>query len=114
MSEININSYNPTLLLLWGANMDIKYIGENSLVLNRYISNYVTKSENQSTKEIWESIDSKKSLHSKLKSFALKSFKCRELGAYECADILLGHVLYRKSRTIQYLSIQALNHIKII
>ncbi len=57
MSEININSYNPTLLLLWGANMDIQYFGENSLVLNRYISNYVTKIENQSTKEIWESKD---------------------------------------------------------
>ena len=84
--------------------MDIQYIQEHSLVLNRYISSYLTKSENQATEEIWQSINEKKTLQGKLKSFALKSFKSRELGAYECADKLLGHVLYRKSRNIQYLS----------
>lgn len=84
--------------------MDIQYIQENSLVLNRYISSYVTKCENQSTKEIWESINNNKTLQGKLKSFALKSFKSRELGAIECADKLLGHELFRKSRIISYLS----------
>jgi hypothetical protein len=85
--------------------MDIQYIGENSLVLNRYISSYLTKCENQTTQEIWQSINEEKSIISKLKSYALKSFKQREIGAYECADKLLGHVLYKKSRAIQYLSI---------
>jgi hypothetical protein len=80
--------YNPTYLLLWGAYMDIQYIGENSLVLNRYISSYVTKSENLATQDIWDTVDSNKNLQSKLKTFALKSFKNREVGAYECADYL--------------------------
>jgi hypothetical protein len=45
VEERYINDYNPILLLIWKANMDIQYIHEKSLVLNRYITCYVTKSE---------------------------------------------------------------------
>ena len=31
--EIRINNYNPLLLMLWKANMDIQYIGESSLAI---------------------------------------------------------------------------------
>jgi hypothetical protein len=37
-NEQFINDYNPTILLVWAANMDIQYIGESSMVLNRYIT----------------------------------------------------------------------------
>jgi len=30
-----VNPYNPALLLMWGANMDIQFVGENNMVLNR-------------------------------------------------------------------------------
>lgn len=43
--EKYVNDYNPIILLIWGANIDIQYIKESSTVLNRYITTYMTKSE---------------------------------------------------------------------
>jgi hypothetical protein len=100
-----INDYNPVLLLIWKGNMDIQYIHDKSMVLNRYITSYVTKSEKLASQTLWEEVNQNESLRSKLKSFALKSLKNRQLGAYEIADKLLGYALYEKNITIKYLSI---------
>ena len=32
-SEVRVNDYNPLLLLLWHANMDIQFVAESSLAL---------------------------------------------------------------------------------
>ena len=44
-SEMRVNDYNPILLLLWRANLDIQFISENSLALAHYVTGYVTKAE---------------------------------------------------------------------
>ena len=41
-SETRVNDYNPLLLLLWKANIDIQFVAESSLALAHYISGYVT------------------------------------------------------------------------
>lgn len=104
-NEQFINDYNPLCLLLWEGNMDIQYIPEKSMILNRYISSYVTKAEKNATKKLWEDCNKNRSLHGALKSFALQSFKNREVGAYEVADKLMGYPLFGKSCAIKWLGI---------
>eukprot|EP00731_Ephydatia_muelleri_P019080 Em0011g1120a len=41
--ECRVNDYNPLLLLLWQANMDIQFTAESSLTLAHYVTGYVTK-----------------------------------------------------------------------
>lgn len=100
-----INDYNPVILLLWEANMDIQYIHETSQVLDRYITTYITKSEKNSTEELWETCNKNVSLRSALKSYALKSFKNREMGIYEVADRLHGHALCEFSDQVTWLNV---------
>ena len=42
--DVKIN-YNPLLLKVWKANMDIQYIAESTMALAHYVSGYVTKAE---------------------------------------------------------------------
>jgi len=105
IEEEYINDYNPLCLLVWKANMDIQYIPEHSMILNRYITSYVTKAEKNATQELWNACNNNKSLHSCLKSFALQSFKNKEVGAYEAADKLMGFPLYGRSCKIQWLGV---------
>ena len=44
-SEIRVNDYNPLMLMLWKANLDIQFVAESSLALAHYVSGYVTKAE---------------------------------------------------------------------
>ena len=44
-SEIRINNYNPLLLMLWKANMDIQNVGKSTLAIAQYVTGYVTKAE---------------------------------------------------------------------
>jgi len=74
--------------------------------INRYITGYITKKENQITEEIWNSCNSNPTLHGALKSFALKSLKQRECGIYEAADKLLGYHMYNFSDQIYFLNAQ--------
>ncbi len=36
--EARINDYNPLLLLLWKANVDVQYIAETTMALTGYIT----------------------------------------------------------------------------
>ena len=47
-SETRVNDYNPLLLLLWKANIDIQFVAESLLALAHYVSGYVTKAEKSS------------------------------------------------------------------
>ncbi len=88
---------------MWKANMDIQFIHEKSMVLNRYITSYVTKTDKRSSELIWDDCNKNKTLHGALKSYALQHIKSRELGAFEAADKLLGHNAYGKSDVVKWL-----------
>lgn len=104
-----INDYNPILLLLWDANIDIQFIHESSRSLDNYLTSNITKSEKNSNEEAWDACNKNKSLQSNLKSFALKSFQNREMGIFEVADKLLGYSLYEFSDQIKWLNSQPYN-----
>ena len=67
--------YNPLLLLLWKANIDIQFIAESSLALTHYVSGYVTKAEKRTVQNLWNDISDSKTLYSKLWSLGIQSLK---------------------------------------
>ena len=88
--EIRINNYNPLLLMLWKANMDIQFIAESTLAIAQYVTGYVTKVEKNNMQDIWQEVSSHQSIYSKLWSFGVRSLRSRECGLYEASDLLLG------------------------
>ena len=101
-SEVRVNDYNPFLLMLWKANIDIQFIAEASLALAHYVSGYVTKAERSSMQEIWQEVSENKSIYSRLWSFGIRSLRFRECGLYEASDLLLGDHLTEKSNTVKW------------
>ena len=89
-SETRVNDYNPLLLLLRKANIDIQFVAESSLALAHYVSGYVTKAENVPCKSIWQQISDNKSIYGRLWNFGVRSLRFRECGLYEASDLLLG------------------------
>ena len=55
-SEVRVNDYNPLILLLWKAKIDIQFVAESSLALSHYVTGYVTKAEQSSLQELWQKI----------------------------------------------------------
>ena len=106
LGEERVNDYNPLLLYLWKANLDIQYVADSSLALAHYVTAYVTKAEKSHMQELWEDISEQESLYKKLWSFGVRSLRSRECGLYEAADILLGEHLYEKSDAVQWISIE--------
>ena len=99
-----MNDYNPLLLLLWRANLDIQFIAENSLALAHYVMGYITKAEKSHLHELWDEVGSSESLYSRLWSFGVRSLRNRECGLYEASDILLGDHLTEKSQNVQWVA----------
>ena len=104
-SEVRVNDYNPLLLMLWKANIDIQFVAENSLALAHYVSGYVTKAERSNMQEIWQEVGDNKSIYSRLWSFGIRSLRFRECGLYEASDLLLGDHLTEKSDTVKWLDV---------
>ena len=96
-SEVRVNDYNPLLLMNWGANMDIQFVGDRDMVVSTYVSGYVTKYEHGHLQEQYEAITDDKSLCSKLFSIGRTFLKSRKCGMHEAADHLSGDHLYEKS-----------------
>ena len=103
--EIRVNDYNPLLLMLWKANIDIQFIAEASLALAHYVSGYVTKAERSNMQEIWQEVSDSKSIYSRLFSFGVRSLRFRECGLYEASDLLLGDHLTEKSCTVKWVDV---------
>ena len=61
-AETRVNDYNPMLLMLWKANIDIQFVAEASLALAHYVSGYVTKAERSNMHEIWQEVNDNKSM----------------------------------------------------
>jgi len=105
--EVNINDYNPALLLANQANVDVQYIGHAGSRLPYYITEYMAKHERSEQDQLWQDIfSSSKSLGTNAMSFMLKSVKSRQVGANEAADRLLGHKLYSKSRQMRFADLE--------
>ena len=104
-AEIRVNDYNPLLLLLWKANIDIQFIAESSLALAHYVGGYVTKAERSNMQEIWQEVSENKTVYSHLWSFCLRSLRIRECGLYEASDLLLGDHLTEKSDTVKWIDV---------
>ena len=96
-NEVRVNDYNPLLLLLWKANLDIQFIAESSLALAHYVTGYVTKAERSNMQELWQEVGANKSIYSRLWSFGIWSLWSRECGLYEACDLILGDHLCEKS-----------------
>ena len=103
--EIRINDYNPLLLLLWKANMDIQYIGESTMAIAQYVTGYVTKAEKSNMQDLWQEVTCHQSVYSKLWSFGIRSLRSRECGLYEASDILLGDHLCEKSQMVKWVDV---------
>ena len=107
-SETRVNHYNPLLLLLWKANIDIQFVAESSLALAHYVSGYVTKAEKSSMQDLWQQISDNKSIYGRLWSFGVHSLHFRECGLYEASDLLLGDHLTEKSTTVKWIDYHCL------
>ena len=94
-NEVRVNDYNPLLLMLWRATMDLRYISEPSLAMTEYVvSGYVTKAEKSNIQDIWNDINNSDSVYKRLFQFGMRSMRSREVGLYEASDILLGDHLH--------------------
>ena len=71
VEEVRVNDYNPLLLYLWKANIDIQYVADSSLALAHYVTAYVTKAEKNHMQELWEDISEQETLYKKLWSFGV-------------------------------------------
>jgi len=74
----SVNDYNPFLLLLWQANIDIQFVSESSLALANYATGYVTKAEKSHMQEIFSCTDDSQigCLASVFVPFAVESVAC--------------------------------------
>ena len=99
------NNYNPLILMLWKANMDLQYVGESSLAIAQHVTGYVTKAERSNMQELWQEVSSHSSVYSKLFLFGVRSLRSRECGLYEASDLLLGDHLCGKSQTIKWIDV---------
>ena len=101
---MRVNDYNPRILLLWKASIDIQFVAESSLALSHYVTGYVTKAE-KSLQEMWQEISDNSTLYGRLWKFGIRALKSRECSLYEASDLLLGNHLLEKSETVQYIPI---------
>ena len=104
-SEVRVNDYNPLLLMLWKANIDVQFVAESSLALAHYVSGCVTKAERSNMQEIWQEVSENKSVYSRLWSFGIRSSRFRECGLYKASDLLLGDHLSEKSDTVKWIDV---------
>ena len=103
-AEVRINDYNPLILYLWKANVDIQYVAESSLALAGYVTAYVTKAEKRNLQDVWSKIASSGTIYSQLWSFGTRALKSREVGLYEASDLLLSNRIAEKSVTVQFVN----------
>ena len=103
--EVRVNDYNPLLLLLWKANIDIQFVAELSLALAHYVSGYVTKAERSNIQDIWQEVNEDKSIYSRLWFFGIRSMRSRECGLYKAGDLLLGDHLTEKSDAVKWVDV---------
>ena len=103
--EARVNDYNPLLLMLWKANVDVQYVAESSPALAHYVSGYVTKAEKSNLQDIGHKVSENKSVYSQLWSFGVRSLRSRECRLYEATDLLLGDHFTEKSDAVKWVDV---------
>ena len=63
-SEVRVNDYNPLLLMLWKANIDIQFVAESSLALAHLLVGMSLRLKKSSMQEIWQEVSENKSMYS--------------------------------------------------
>ena len=103
-NETWINDYNPDLLLLWGGNMDIQFVSEDTYSICNYVTKYIIKSEKSNIQNL-EFANDDQSPYQKAAKFAYGMLRMRELGAHEAADRILQNSgeLWRSSNTYLFI-----------
>ena len=76
------------------------------MVLNRYVTTYVTKAEKSAAASTWDSINKNLTIHGQLKSFGLQSFKNRQIGAIESTHKLLQYEHCNMSIKVQWYDVR--------
>uniref|UniRef100_A0A1X7USH7 ATP-dependent DNA helicase n=1 Tax=Amphimedon queenslandica TaxID=400682 RepID=A0A1X7USH7_AMPQE len=107
--EARVNDYNPLLLLLWKANINVSFTSECSLALADYMSGYVTKAEGGHMLDLWQDILDDGGLYSKLFRIGIRCLDSQSIGLYKTCDILLGEPLCRKSRDVKWIDVDMPN-----
>ncbi|XP_078618327.1 uncharacterized protein LOC144885957 [Branchiostoma floridae x Branchiostoma japonicum] len=104
-SEIYINHFNPTILKLWRANMDIQYILDAYSCI-MYITSYMVKAERAMSELLQKVLEESKAedLKSKLRKVGSAFLNNREVSAQEAVYRLLSLPLQRKSRQVVYIN----------
>ena len=85
--ETNINDYNPDLLYLWGGNMDIQFLSEDSFSIAEYVTKYVLKSETSHVDSFV--CDDTASAFQRSSKFAYECLRSREMSSHEVVDRML-------------------------
>ena len=101
-----INNYNPAILRLWKANMDIQMV-TNTWAACQYICNYVAKSEKElgeTMTEVMRSIPEGTAPIQRLRKIANAFMGARSVSAQEAIHRILGLYMLKKSREVKFLS----------
>ena len=85
--ETNINDYNPDLLYLWGGNMDIQFLSEDSFSIAEYVTKYVLKGEKSHLDSFV--CEDTASAFQRSSKFAYECLRSREMSSHEVVDRML-------------------------
>ena len=102
-----VNNYNPVILPLWKANMDIQ-ICMNSHAVANYVVSYMTKVSQGVSKAMRDVMEQLKtetpSIRESLRKVGNAMLNSQEVSAQEAVYILLGLQLRKASRTVQFIN----------
>lgn len=105
--EIRINAYNPTIMSLHRANMDIQFILD-PYACSMYCVDYISKSENGMSKILREALNELKkgnnSVRERLRVLANKFLNSSEISAQEAVYHILSIPISTSSRSTVYIN----------
>ena len=94
VSETHVNAYNPTLLKMWRANIDLQYV-LNTYASASYCASYITKVEHGMSKLLCKAAKEVQSTNSNVKEqlrvVASKFLNAIETGALKAVYVCLYH-----------------------
>jgi hypothetical protein len=106
--DINVVPYNPTLLRLWGANMDIQFVGSMHGTA-AYVCSYMTKSETSGLKSVVSNalatLPADSSFARRLQRVGTAGLGQREYSVQEATYLLMGYKLKGMGCTIVDLNV---------
>ncbi|XP_055328800.1 uncharacterized protein LOC129581629 [Paramacrobiotus metropolitanus] len=104
-NDPRVNRHNRGILQAWRANVDVSAITDKQAVIN-YVAKYASKGEPRSATyaEIFRTIldagaSGSDKARKSIQKLLTKSISERDISAQECMHLLMGHDLYRSSRS---------------